>query len=312
MKLKRMAAGMLAALTIIATPGVIQSAQAVSVPASTSASSASSASIKAYNVKVTAYSLNVRQSASAKAKITAVLKKGNTVTITDEKKVNSTTTWGKTSKGWINLNYTQKITKVNYTGKINVPSLNVRKNADNTSKVVKVLKQNTKVTIIDEKKDSRNIVWGKVKEANGWINLDFIQTAKTIKVKVQVTAAKTTTRQFASISAKTVTTLKKGAVVDVVAAQKDSRDVTWAKLANGKGWISMEDAKKVDTFKSYKVKVTSDSLTIRQSPNINAKAVGWLKKGAVVTVTAAQKDSRGVTWGKTSKGWISFKYCKKA
>ena len=309
MKLKRMAAGMLAALTIIATPGVIQSAQAVSVPASTSASSAS---IKAYNVKVTAYSLNVRQSASAKAKITAVLKKGNTVTITDEKKVSSTTTWGKTSKGWINLNYTQKITKVNYTGKINVPTLNVRKSADNTSKVVKVLKQNTKVTIIDEKKDSRNIVWGKVKEANGWINLDFIQVAKNGKAKVQVTAAKTTTRQYASISAKTVTTLKKGAVVDIVATQKDSRDVTWAKLANGKGWISMEDAKKADTFKSYKVKVTSDSLTIRQSPNINAKAVGWLKKGAVVTVTAAQKDSRGVTWGKTSKGWISFKYCQKA
>ena len=312
MKLKRVVAGVLAAAAMFSAPGVMQTAYAANTPSTVQSSAATT---KAYQVKVTADQLNIRKSASNTAKIVGLLKKNNTVTISAEKKDARGVTWGQTSKGWINLSYTKKVSSVSYTGKVNVPSLNVRKSADNTSKVVKVLKQGTKVTITEEKTDSRGIVWGKAKEAGGWINTDFIKASKSVSYKIQVTSTKASVRQYASISAKATATVKKGAIATVTAEQKDSRGITWVKLANGKGWISMENAKKAasSTFKAYKVTITTASLKIHSSADLNAKVTGYLQKNAKVTITAEKKTSDGRTWGKLSdgRGWISLKFAKK-
>lgn len=309
MKFRRAVAVLLAVLALVSAPGVMQVAVATDT-------TVSSATIKAYKVKVTADMLNIRKSASNTAKITGLLRKGNTVTIDAEKKDSRGVTWGRLSngKGWINLSYTSKISSTSYTGKVQVPSLNVRKSADNTSKVVAVLSKGDKVTITGEKTDSRDIVWGKVKGKGGWINTDFIQTSKSASYKVKVTLSKANVREYASLGAKVNTTLSKNTVVQINAEQKDSRGITWVKLSNGKGWLSMEAAKKTTaSTTSFKVKVTANSLTIRKSPKLTADITGYLKKNDVVTIVDTQKDSRGVTWGKLSngKGWISFKYAKK-
>ena len=62
-----------------------------------------------YKVKVTASALNVRKGAGVSYSIVKTLKKNATVTITESKKVGSST-WGKISgSGWINLGYTKKV-----------------------------------------------------------------------------------------------------------------------------------------------------------------------------------------------------------
>ena len=241
MKLRRAIAMLLAVLAIITAPGVLQMAVAADTGVSSSA-------IKAYKVKVTANMLNIRKNPNKNAKITGLLRKGNTATIEAESVDSRGVTWGKLSsgKGWINLDFTDKIsTSTNYTGTIQCHSLNVRKSPNNTSKVVAILKKGAKVTIIEEKTDNRNIVWGKVKGKNGWINTDFLKTSKSASYKVKVTLSKANVREFPSLGAKVNTTLSKNTVVKITATQKDSRGITWVKLANGKGWISFKYAKKV-------------------------------------------------------------------
>ena len=53
---------------------------------------------------VTADCLNVRKSASTSSKIVGYYYEGARVTILETKKVGSTT-WGRTSKGWISMKY---------------------------------------------------------------------------------------------------------------------------------------------------------------------------------------------------------------
>jgi len=57
-----------------------------------------------YKVKVTASVLNVRSGASTKYKKVSSYKKNKIVTITKQ-----SGNWGKTSKGWICLDYTKKV-----------------------------------------------------------------------------------------------------------------------------------------------------------------------------------------------------------
>ena len=294
-------------------------------------------SFQSYEVKVTAGSLNVRQSANSSSKVVSTLKKGDKVTIVAEQKDANGNTWGQISgKGWIFLKYTQKTsTKTDdnagsavseYTVKVTANSLNIRKSAGKNSATQGTLSKNDKVTIVAEQKDSRGVVWGKLSNGKGWINLNFTtkagaNTSDTFtEYNVKVTADRLNIRKSADKSSAIQGTLKKNDVVTIVAEQKDSRGVVWGKLSNGKGWISLKftsktnDAAGSSSFKAYSVKVTADTLNIRKSPNNTSEVVGFLKKGNVFTIVEEKKDSRGVIWGKLENrdGWINLDYTKKA
>lgn len=66
------------------------------------------ARLTVYKVKVTAKELNIRKEASASSDIVGVLTKNDKVKITITK-MNGSTLWGKCSKGWISLKYTEKV-----------------------------------------------------------------------------------------------------------------------------------------------------------------------------------------------------------
>lgn len=67
-------------------------------------------------------------------------------------------------------------------------------------------------------------------------------------------------------------------------------------------------------FKSYTVKVTASSLTIRKGPGTNYGSSGSIKDKGVYTIVAEQ-SGKGATkgWGKlkSGAGWISLDYCTK-
>lgn len=331
MKRTRCAAGLLSAVLLMSAPGALQTALAAETALAPSVSAVelvSTPATKSYTVKVTANSLNVRKKADKNSEVTAILSKGDKVTITAESTDSRGVVWGKldSGKGWINLSFTSKTDSSSfnkYTVKVTANSLNVRKKADKSSTVTAILSKGDKVTITAESTDSRGVVWGKLESGKGWINLSY--TSKTgsgdstsvTAYKVKVTAESLNIRAKADKSSAVKGLLKKNDVVTITAEQKDSRGVTWGKLENGKGWISLSYAKKVDdsaaAFEKYQVKVTAGSLNIRSKAGTNGTVKGTLKKGDVVTIVAEQKSSSGTKWGKleSGKGWICLSYTQK-
>ena len=206
--------------------------------------------------------------------------------------------------------------------KVTADSLNIRKSADNKSDIVGLLHKGDTCTIVDTKKDSRGVTWGKLEGNKGWINLDFTDAASSFQsYEVKVTAGSLNVRQSANSSSKVVSTLKKGDKVTIVAEQKDANGNTWGQIS-GKGWIFLKYTQKTSTktddnagtaVSEYTVKVTANSLNIRKSASKNSAIQGTLSKNDKVTIVAEQKDSRGVVWGKLSngKGWISLKFTSK-
>ena len=95
--------------------------------------------------------------------------------------------------------------------KVTADSLNIRKSADNKSDIVGLLHKGDTCTIVDTKKDSRGVTWGKLEGNKGWINLDFTDAASSFQsYEVKVTAGSLNVRQSANSNSKVVSTLKKG------------------------------------------------------------------------------------------------------
>jgi hypothetical protein len=55
--------------------------------------------------------------------------------------------------------------------------------------------------------------------------------------------------------------------------------------------------------------VTASCLNVRQSASTSAKIVGYYYEGDKVIILETKKAD-GITWGKTSMGWVSMDYVK--
>ena len=135
--------------------------------------------------EVTASSLNIRKSASTGAKKVGSYKKGTKVTVLDTKKVGSTT-WAKTDKGWVSMEYlklvetgsgntaqkpeTQEPAGKTYT--VTASSLNIRKSASTSAKKVGSYKKGAKITVLETKKVG-STTWGRT--SKGWISMKYVK-----------------------------------------------------------------------------------------------------------------------------------------
>lgn len=123
--------------------------------------------------------LRIRAGAGTSYAITGFLNPGATVEITKTKTVGSTT-WGKTSKGWVSLDYVQldgaaeeetdKTTASGESKTVNVSCLCVRSGAGTSNSIVSYLYKGAKVTVT-ETKSVGSTTWGKI--SSGWICLDY-------------------------------------------------------------------------------------------------------------------------------------------
>lgn len=229
---------------------------------------------------VTCSMLNVRHGAGVSYGIVGSFRKGDTVIITEQKTV-GTTTWGKTSKGWVSMDYisikssgtteggsgstgntgtpdtpaqggtttTQKITGTVISNDV----LRVRRGAGTNYGVVGYLNPNTKVEIL-EKKTVGATTWGKV--SKGWISLDYVRLDSTNN--------------------------------DPEALPDDEFD-------------------EEETTPAMVKTVNVSCLLIRSGAGTGYNKVGYLYKGAKVTVTETVQVG-GNTWGKIANGWICLDY----
>ena len=87
----------------------------------------------------------------------------------------------------------------------------------------------------------------------------------------------------------------------------------WGRISDG--WISLdyvrfENAAPAPAEPSESTgTVIADCLLVRSGAGLSNSVVGYLYYGEKVTYTETQ-EADGMTWGKTSQGWISLSYVK--
>jgi uncharacterized protein YgiM (DUF1202 family) len=123
-----------------------------------------------------------------------------------------------------------------------------------------------------------------------------------------VTASCLCVRSGAGTGNSVVGYLYYGARVEIL-EQKTVGGMTWGRTAQG--WISMSyvelDPVEDTPAQPRMVMVNTGCLRIRAEATTNSEIVGYLYWGAQVEILET-KDVDGMTWGRTSQGWISMDY----
>lgn len=132
-------------------------------------------------------------------------------------------------------------------------------------------------------------------------------TVKSTKYKVKVTASRgLNIRKGASTKYAKVGAYKKNSIITIVATSNG-----WGRTDKGY-WVCLQYTSKVSNNNKntksnlYKIATGSKNLNIRKGPSTKNKIVGSYKKGTLVKVTSIKNG-----WGKTNKGWIYLKYCRR-
>lgn len=205
--------------------------------------------------------------------------------------------------------------------------LNVRNGPGADYYVVSFLEHGTTVTIT-EQQTVDGTTWGKVTQ--GWICMDYVvlddpetesepeatepeesepeenepENTKLIgKVKADGGLA---VRRGAGTSYSVTEYLQDGAHVTITDVE-EVNGTKWGYI--GSGWICMDYVILNNTLQVYVKTIFTDCLNVRQEPGLSAEIVGYYYYGARVNVQETE-EADGITWGKTSKGWISMDYAK--
>lgn len=196
---------------------------------------------------VTGSTLNIRESASTTAKILGGYVKGDKVTILE-----TSNGWGRTNRGWINMNYVSKNGTTNTTtnnttnttnakviarGLVLTNALNVRANAGTNYNSVGSYGYMTRVEIT-EKKDADGATWGKT--ADGWISLDYVYIDGNKGADAgtgTVTGSAVNVRSGPGTKYGVVSAVKEGDELDIL-AQYTINGTTWGCIS--KGWVCMD------------------------------------------------------------------------
>lgn len=209
---------------------------------------------------VTCSVLNVRSGAGITYGIVGYYYKGNSVTVTETKTVGATT-WGKTAKGWVSMDYVTLSSGSSTTPDpgnssggstgsassigtvISNDVLRIRGGAGTSYSIVGFLNPGTKVTITETKTVGAT-TWGKIDK--GWVSMDYIRldssgtqnpSDSTAAVSKTVTASCLCVRSGAGTSNSIVGYLYKGSKVTVTET-KTVGSSQWGKTAQG--WICLD------------------------------------------------------------------------
>jgi len=239
-------------------------------------------------ITVTGSDVNIRRGPGTAYAVVGQANKGDTLEII-RTAVGGGYTWGKSSKGWIALKYTDYDTVVKgeqpeqkpaekpqdkpvtdnkqetviATGKVKLQSgmLNIRSGPSTGHSVAGYLGNGEAVEIY-EIKEVGTTKWGRI--SKGWISLTYVTLDGT----------------------QTPETDKEEEKEETKPEQDSSGD---ASAVTGK------------------VVVSSGRLNIRSGAGTNYSVVGWLSAGETVAITE-QKTVNGTPWGKIAKGWVCMNY----
>ena len=176
--------------------------------------------------------------------------------------------------------------------KITVSALNVRKEPNDKSKIVTVVKKNEVYTITDVKGN-----WGKLKSGTGWIYLpmtDFSNYPVDLTNSIGLYKFKTDTNIRYNPS--TRSNVKRVAIKNSMVSITEIKN-GWAKISNKDEWFWLKLATQIKEFNVDVKKYTN----VREKASINSKIVDIFIK---VKSTKIKEVKNG--WGliNSKKGWI--------
>ena len=209
----------------------------------------------------------------------------------------------------------------NIQGVITANGLNIRSEASTDGKVQGSYNKGDVVTILETKNG-----WGRTNK--GWIKLDYVNTTgtttggttnnnttnndttsntagngnTTVILKGIVNVTELNIRSSASTEGERLGSYTYGSRVEIL-----EKDGNWGRT--DKGWISLSYVYQDGTTgsKTASGTVTGTQLNIRSGPGTGYASVGSYNQGDSVSILE-QFTYNGVTWGCTSKGWISLDY----
>lgn len=143
---------------------------------------------------------------------------------------------------------------------------------------------------------------------------DIISGGKQVRYTVRIITNTLNVRSGPGTMYSINRTVSKGSVYTIVEEQNG-----WGRLLSGAGWISLEYTEKTNPDPDpapapfpYLVRVTADSLNVREGPGTNYKVSRTVSRPSVYTIVDAQGD-----WGllkayaEKRNGWINLKYTEK-
>lgn len=298
------------------------------------------------NTAVVTQQLNVLSTPSEEGNVIGYLDAGTVVEILQEETVHGVQ-WGLIRQGWIAMEFVEK----NYTsdnngetsneetkpeetqpeetqpekepeketntkGVITASELNIRKEANTTSKVVGNYIKGDVVTIL-ETKDG----WGRTNK--GWIKMQYVNTSAdaadnkdTNKDDNKDDNKDTNTNGTKGVVTVNELNIRKEPSTngDRVGSYKHGDRITILETKNGwgrtdKGWISLQYIYQDGTSgtNSCKGVITGNQLNVRSGPGTDYDRVNTLNYGKRVTVLERIKIGN-TTWGCIDGGWISMEY----
>ncbi len=289
----------------------------------------------------TADSLNIRKGAGTGYAKVGTYPKGSKVVIL-EKKLVGTSTWGRTDKGWISMNYVKldegkeepaptEPTPTEPTpteppvteppaaepektmGTITGDSLRIRSGAGISYSVRGYLNKGDRVEILDQKVVG-SMTWGKI--SKGWISMDYVQLDKTETAEPQtgkVIDGVTLRVRSGPSDTYAITAFLSGGSKVTVYETKPVGTALWGRVDGG--WVNMDfivldgaEEEKPEANVQQGV-ITASVLNVRQTAGMSGKIVGSYRMGAKVEILQTRQVG-STTWGQTSKGWISMDYVK--
>ena len=270
--------------------------------------------------QVNASSLNVRSGPGL-----GYVRRGSLADGTVVKILETSGSWGRTSQGWICLDYLVDAGNVQqqepaFTAYVTASSLNVRLGPGPNYAVCGQVMNGYKLLI-----ESTQDGWGRI--SNGWVNLKYVSRTGTaapnqepapdpkpsqkpapgysdidVNTSVQSTV-NLNVRKGPGIGYPIVGALMKGKTDTVLEVQG-----SWGRTNTG--WISLNYVRPCgdESHVSYRdqlVEVTADSLNIRTGPGFHYQSSGAMTKGYRTYVSYTENG-----WGRTNTGWISMDYVK--
>ncbi|MBR5020643.1 MAG: SH3 domain-containing protein [Oscillospiraceae bacterium] len=273
---------------------------------SSNAGSSESTSSKGSTGYITADSANIRKGAGNSYDVVGTYKKNDVITVYETKKLTSST-WGRTNKGWINLKYAQMDADTTpVTGTITASSLNIRKGAGSSYDKVGSYAKGDKVSVYQTMTVS-SVKWGRTDK--GWINMAYVQTGSqststTVSRTGTVNTSSLVVRKGAGTGYDKVGSVKSGEKLTITQLKLVS-GTPWGKISSG--WVCLDYVKMNKPSSGAPALILGDDLNIRKGAGKSYSVVGQYDKGDVVNILETKTVS-GTTWGRTSKGWVSMEY----
>lgn len=199
---------------------------------------------------------------------------GAKIIITEQKDVEGKT-WGKVSQGWLCMDYVI-LDEGEYVPETTVPETTVPEETV------------PETTVPEETVPEETEPEGETVELTGVVKAD----------------GGLSVRRGAGTSYAVKEYLLDGASVTITAVQ-EVNGTKWGFI--GSGWVCMDYIVLAGESGDGTKTIIADSLNVRQEPSVKSTIINYYFYGARVVILETTEGD-GITWGKTSKGWICMDY----